>query len=134
MKILLDTHILIWFHTNSPELSAKAREMLLNPENDIFYSAVNIWETQVKYLKHSDEMTVSGDELNELSRIAGLRCLPIKAEHCLELKSLRYSQSAPPHKDPFDRILLCQAKAENMFLMTHDSLIPNYNEPCVLSV
>ena len=51
------------------------------------------------------------------------------------LDTLYYSPKAPQtHKDPFDRILICQAKAESMLLMTHDSLIPYYNEPCVLSV
>ena len=51
MKILLDTHILIWFHTKDSELSEKAWSILLNPENEIFYSSVNVWETQIKYLK-----------------------------------------------------------------------------------
>ena len=51
MRILLDTHILIWFHTNAPELSEKAWRILLNPENDIYFSSINIWETQIKHLK-----------------------------------------------------------------------------------
>ena len=135
MKILLDTHILIWFHARDAELSAKAWEILLNSENEIYYSAVNIWETQVKFIKHPDEISFSGDELNDLSEKSGLKCLPLKPEHCIGLKNLTYSESAPhPHKDPFDRILICQAKSENMLLMTHDSLIPYYDEPCVLSV
>lgn len=135
MKILLDTHILIWFHSRDSELSSEAWDILLNPENEVYYSSVNIWETQIKYLKHSDEINFSGDELNEMCQKAGLKCLFVKPEHCLEIKPLAYSEKAPRmHKDPFDRILICQAKAENMFLMTHDSLIPYYNEPCILSV
>lgn len=135
MRILLDTHILIWFHTRDEQLSEKAWKVLLNPENEIFYSAINIWETQLKFLKHSDEIDFSGDELNELSKKAGLKILNVKPEHCLELKTLVYAENAPKvHKDPFDRMLICQAKSENMLLMTHDSLIPFYNEPCVFSV
>ena len=136
MKILLDTHILIWFHTNGSELSNKAWKILLDPENEIYYSSVNIWETQIKHLKHSKEINFSGDDLNKMSVAAGLKCLNLKPEHCIELKSLVYDEkNAPlPHKDPFDRILICQAKSENMVLMTHDSLIPFYNEPCILSV
>lgn len=97
---------------------------------------MNIWETQIKHLKHSKEINFSGDDLNKLSIAAGLKCLNLKPEHCIELKSLVYDEkNAPfPHKDPFDRILICQAKSENMVLMTHDSLIPFYNEPCILSV
>ena len=135
MKILLDTHILVWFHSRDSELSEKAWKIILDSENEIFYSSINVWETQIKYLKHKDEINSSGAELNELSRRAGLKCLLLKPEHCIELKTLAYSESAPhPHNDPFDRILICQAKSEQMLLMTHDSLIPYYNEPCILSV
>ena len=135
MKVLLDTHILVWFHCRDSELSEKAWKIILDSENDIYYSSVNVWETQIKYLKHKDEINFSGDELDLMSRKAGLLCLPVKPEHCIELKTLSYSDSAPrPHKDPFDRILICQAKSEKMMLLTHDSLIPYYNEPCVMSV
>lgn len=135
MKILLDTHILIWFHTRDSELSEKAWKILLNPENEIFYSSVNIWETQIKYLKHKDEINFSGEELENICKKARLKCLNVESKHCIELKTLSYSENAPRlHKDPFDKILICQAKTENMLLMTHDSLIPFYNEPCILSV
>lgn len=135
MKILLDTHILIWFHSQDAELSEKAWKILLDTENEIFYSSINIWETQIKYLKHGNEINFSGDELNEISIRAGLQCLHVKPEHCIKLKGLVYSANAPhQHKDPFDRMLICQAKSENMLLMTHDSLIPYYNEPCILPV
>lgn len=86
-------------------------------------------------LKHAEDINFSGDELNDLSIKAGLQSLPVKPNHCIELKSLVYSEDAPQrHKDPFDRILICQAKVEGMKLMTHDTLIPYYNESCVLSV
>ena len=135
MKILLDTHILIWFHTRDSELSEKAWEILLNPENEIFYSSVNVWETQIKYLKHKEEINFSGEELDDFCKAAGLKCLNVEPKHCIVLKTLSYSENAPRlHKDSFDKILICQAKTENMFLMTHDSLIPFYNEPCILSV
>ncbi len=135
MKILLDTHILIWFHTRDSELSEKAWKIILNPENEIFYSSVNIWETQIKYLKHKNEINFSGEDLEEVCKKARLQCLNVEPKHCIGLKTLSYSENAPRlHKDPFDKILICQAKTENMLLMTHDSLIPFYNEPCILSV
>ena len=91
MKILLDTHILIWFHTKDSELSEKAWSILLNPENEIFYSSVNVWETQIKYLKHKDEINFSGEELDEFCKIAGLQCLNVEPKHCIGLKTLSYS-------------------------------------------
>ena len=97
MKILLDTHILIWFHSKDSELSEKAWNKLLNPENEIFYSSINIWETQIKYLKHKNEINFSGEELNEMSKKAGLKLLNVKPEHCIEIKSLSYSENARRH-------------------------------------
>ncbi len=135
MKILLDTHILIWFHTHDRMLSERALDILLDSSNDIYYSSVNIWETQMKHLKHKDEINFAGEELHEMCICAGLQCLHLTPKHCIELNSLKYATDAPrPHNDPFDKMLLCQAKSENMFLMTHDSLIPYYNEQCVMEV
>ena len=135
MKILLDTHILIWLILEDERLSAKAMEIILNPQNKLFYSSVNIWEAQIKHIKHPLEFSLTGEMLNDLSLKSNLRCLNLLPEHTFLLDTLYYSDKAPqPHKDPFDRILICQAKAENMLFMTHDSLIPYYNEPCVLSV
>ena len=84
MKILLDTHILIWFHTRDSELSEKAWKILLNPENEIFYSSVNVWETQIKYLKHKDEINFSGAELDEFCKKARLQCLNVEPKHVLD--------------------------------------------------
>lgn len=134
MKILLDTHILIWLHTNDSQLSEKARKIILDPSNIIYYSSINIWEIQMKNLKAPDIFPYSGDVIQELSVQANIRCVPVLPAHALALKTLSYAENAPGHKDPFDRMLICQAKVENMLLMTHDSLIPNYNESCILVV
>lgn len=135
MRILLDTHILIWLHRNDERLSQKAREIILNPQNEIFYSSINIWEAQIKSLKHPESFSFSGEILDRLSIEAHLSCLYVKPSHSIALKTLSYSENAPKlHNDPFDQILICQAKVENMYLLTHDSLIPYYNEPCILPV
>ena len=135
MKILLDTHILIWFHKDDKRLSQKAREIILNPQNEVFYSTINIWEAQLKYLKHPETFKFSGEDLNILSIQANLSCIDIKTVHALALKTLFYSSDAPkPHNDPFDRMLICQAKVEKMLLLTHDASISYYNETCVLQV
>lgn len=134
MKILLDTHILIWLHTNDSQLSERARKIILNPTNTIYFSSINIWEIQMKNLKAPEIFPYSADEIQNLSVQANIRCVPVLPSHAIALKTLSYAENAPAHKDPFDRMLICQAKVENMLLMTHDSLIPNYNEPCILVV
>lgn len=135
MKLLLDTHILLWFHIQRNYISDRAWDLILNPQNEVFFSAINIWETQIKHLARPAEMPVSGQVLYDLSIESGLNHLPLKSEHTFCLKELKYSNDAPkPHKDPFDRILICQAKSENMKLLTHDSLIPFYNESCIIQV
>ena len=135
MRFLLDTHILLWTHLDDSNLSPKAREIILNPQNEIYYSAISIWETQIKHMKHPMEFTITGELLDTLCVKAGLKCLNVYPEHSYILQTLSYSSDAPrEHKDPFDRMLICQAKAEKLFFLTHDELIPYYNEPCVISV
>lgn len=135
MKVLLDTHILIWTHLDDRNLSQKAREIIQNPQNEIYYSSVSIWEAQIKHLKHPKEFILTGELLNSLCINAGFKCINVCPEHSFLLQSLTYSEKAPrEHKDPFDRMLLCQAKAENMCFITHDELIPFYNEDYVISV
>ena len=105
MRILLDTHILVWFHTRDEALSQKAWDILLDPDNEIFYSSINIWETQMKFLKHADDINFSGDELNDLSIKAGLQSLPVKPNHCIELNFSNLGVFSP--KQPrlvFDQI------------------------------
>ena len=132
MNILLDTHILIWAHENSCRLSEKALQIIYNPLNTIYYSVISIWEAQMKHVKFPKEFTLTGDLLNSLSIQAGFKCLWIKPEHALTLKTLHYSDNA--YKDPFDRMLICQAKSENMQLLTHDELLSFYNEPSIVLV
>lgn len=135
MRILLDTHILLWFNTEDKRLSDNAWDILLNPNNILYYSTINIWETQIKYIKLPNQFNISGEMLNNFCIKANLNCIHVKPEHAFALKTLKYSEEAPiPHKDPFDRMLICQAKTENMMFMTHDSLLPYYNELCILSV
>lgn len=135
MRLLLDTHLVIWIHTNKKMLTPQVLDIIQNPNNEIFFSSINIWETQIKYLKSKEEFPISGDKLFELCRLSGMKCLPVLPEHAVFLKTLSYSSDAPrPHKDPFDRMLISQAKAENMVFLTHDELLPFYKEPCVVLI
>ena len=66
--------------------------------------------------------------------VAGYEALPVQARHVVALEELRRAPDARPHNDPFDRIMIAQVKADGMMLLTHDTLIPDYQEPCILWV
>ena len=134
MNLLLDTHILIWALTEDERLSEKARQLILDPDNVIYYSAASIWEISIKHAAHPDEIGFSGKELSSYCQEAGFLQLEIRDRHIYALETLVRPKEAPPHKDPFDRILIAQAKAENMSFLTHDALIPGYDEKCVIPV
>ena len=134
MDILLDSHILIWALTNDQRLSDKARACIMDPDNTIFYSAVSVWELTMKHLLYPDEITFSGEELMRYCEDAGYEALDLTGEAAALLASLSRPKDAPRHKDPFDRMLICQANAENMLFLTHDELLPYYHEPCIVSV
>ena len=113
MNLLLDTHILIWTLNDDPALSETARELILDPNNVVYYSTVSVWEIAIKHAAHPDNVEFTGK---------------------FALETLKRPEDAPKHNDPFDRILVSQAKAENMVFLTHDSLIPYYGERCIMSV
>ena len=134
MNILLDTHIILWALKDDSQLPAKAREIIDDLDNRIFYSTASIWEVEIKHHARPEKIKISGAELSELCQKAGFEMLPIVDEHVKALASLKRPDDAPAHNDPFDRIMLSQAKSEGMRFVTHDSLIPQYNEENVISV
>ena len=134
MKILLDTHILLWVLSNDAKLSEKARKLVENEENEIYYSIVSLWEVELKRLAHPEAMPVCAKELAEYCEQSGFQRILVMEKHIYALAGLKREENALPHKDPFDLMLLCQAATENMLFVTHDSLIPGYCEPCILAV
>ena len=135
MNYLADTHILIWAITDSPKLSQNAREILLSENNNIYYSISNVWEIAIKHSLHKSNITFSSQRFEEMCKLAGYSFLETKCNHAFMVETLKHADNAPrEHRDPFDRLLLAQAKAENMFFLTHDELIPFYNESCIVSV
>ena len=77
-------------------------------------------------------MTLSGRELVVYCEEAGFHQRGVHAEHVYALEVLVREKGAPPHRDPFDRMLISQAKTEGMLFLTHDALLPYYNEPCIV--
>lgn len=134
MNLLLDSHILIWTLNEDPRLSEKARKMILRPCNSIYYSSVSIWEISIKHKRHPEHIAFTGRELSQYCREAGFLPVYMRDKHVYALETITRSAGAPPHNDPFDRMLVAQAKAENMLFLTHDSLIPYYDEACIIPV
>ncbi len=131
-EILLDTHMILWAMLEDSRLNNKMRDIIMNPENTIYYSIASMWEVQIKYARK--KMPISGIEFMHYCEQSGYHKLPIDDLHVVELAGLERDESAPFHNDPFDRILLSQAKAEGFSFLTHDSLFRGYNEPCLVEV
>ncbi len=123
MRILLDTHIILWALTDSPQLPEKARQLISDETNQIYFSAASVWEVSIKHSLSSAQMPVSGVELVGYLREAGYIELPVKSAHAVGVENLPHH-----HKDPFDRILIAQARSEPMVLLTHDRLLGEYGE------
>ena len=134
MTLLLDTHILIWALNDDPQLSEKAKELILDPDNSIYYSAVSVWEVSIKHSTHPEDIEFSGKELADYCKEAGFLPLEMREKHVFALETIRRPENAPKHNDPFDRMLVSQAKVENMSLLTHDSQISYYEEKCIIPV
>jgi PIN domain nuclease of toxin-antitoxin system len=134
MKILIDTHIAIWAVLNDPKLPKRAKEMLLDLENEIFYSTASIWEITIKHMLHPEKIRMNGSILEKGCEDNGYIALPILNVHVSSLETLKRAPNSPRHNDPFDRIMVAQAKAENLMFLTHDSLIPYYEEPFIVPV
>lgn len=131
MRLLLDTHILIWAISDDPRLSLAARSLIEERSNLVLYSSAALWEIEIKHKAHPDRMLCDAAQISSFAHESGFQCLQIAERHVLALPSLSYKAGARPHNDPFDRIMICQAKVDGLVLLTHDALIPNYGEPCV---
>lgn len=134
MKLLLDTHILLWAIANDGRLSPRARRLIEDRDNEVFYSVVCPWEVQIKHQNHPDKLSLDAQRLVDYCQRSGFRQVPVQLSHVLALAGLKRPASAPPRHDPFDRIMICQATAENMLLLTHDARLADYDSPCVFPV
>jgi PIN domain nuclease of toxin-antitoxin system len=121
MRILLDTHIILWAVTDSPKLPDEARKMIQDAGNQIYFSSASVWEIAIKHSMSPHHLPVSSRDLLQYARNSGYVELPVTAEHAAAVESL-----PPVHKDPFDRILAAQAASEPMRLLTHDRILGQY--------
>ena len=138
MNILIDTHIAVWAATDDPRLSKKARDLLLNPGNNIYFSSVSAMEISIKRKsknkKKADELHVTTEEFVNDCRESGYIELPLNSSHIVAEEALKWGGDGDEHRDPFDRLLLAQAKVEKYSFMTHDHMIPMFDEKGIIKV
>ena len=134
MNLLLDTHIAIWALNDDKALSEKARSLILDPDNVIYYSVVSVWEVMLKHERHPDYIPFDEADFSVGCNEAGFIPLNLSDRHILEVRTLSRPADCKAHNDPFDRLLIAQAKAENLAFLTHDALITDYGEKCVVPV
>ncbi len=115
------------------KFSPKAIAMIEDERNELFYSTASTWEIALKHALHPERMLLSPGRFVRYCEMAEYQNLPIRDQHVLMLSSIAKNEEFH-HTDPFDCILLAQAKAENMLFLTHDSLLANYDESCIIAV
>jgi PIN domain nuclease of toxin-antitoxin system len=123
MNILLGTHIALWAINDDPKLPTKARQLILDPKNSIYFSAATIWEIAIKHRLARDDMPLSGAQAYELFLGSSYQELPITSDHAAATENLPMH-----HSDPFDRILIAQAMVHPMHFITHDSKLSAYGD------
>ncbi len=125
MKILLDTHILLWGLANDRKLSSKAANLLKDPVNEVLVSAASLWEIAIKF--GFGRIEIAQDELIGAIQRSGFTPLPVTFEHCVFLADLPML-----HRDPFDRMLVAQSLAEPAMLVTNDKILKDYGSTVLL--
>ena len=120
-SFLIDTQIFIWAMEENKKLPLKIRSILQDPETEIFLSVASVWEIVIKQAKGK---LMTPKNIEESVRQTGFNILPIEISHALEIDKL---PSHKDHNDPFDRMLIAQAKAENLNLITTDQKIKKYD-------
>jgi PIN domain nuclease of toxin-antitoxin system len=134
MKILLDTHIAIWSIANKKMLSDDIKNLIEDNDNQVYYSMASVWEVAIKNKIRPSDMPMNEQEFVELCEQTGFESLSILPEHIYMIRTLKRPEGAKKHNDPFDRMLIAQAKAEKLSFLTHDKLLSDYNESSIVLV
>lgn len=125
MRLLLDTHILVWWLNDDSRLPPRARVLVADRHNQVFVSPMSLWEIAVK--SRLGKLRADVDEVRTAALRSGLQPLPFTLEHAARVAHLPHH-----HRDPFDRALLAQALVEPLNLLTHDESLSVYGTPVLL--
>jgi PIN domain nuclease of toxin-antitoxin system len=126
MRLLLDTHVLLWAAWRSPRLSQKADALIRNPENQKLFSVASLWEIAIKFALGRSDFALDMAALRDGLLVNAYTELPILASHAMMTARL-----PAIHKDPFDRLLVAQALQEELTLLTADSVVASYSAAIV---
>ena len=132
MELLVDTHMALWFLDGSSSIPERAKQAIADARNDVYVSDASIWEVAIKHMKRPEAFSGSAAEFAQRCDAVGFAQLPIDRAAIAEYELLDTSEADAVHRDPFDRMLIAQARAANMMLVTHDKALRLYNEPYVM--
>jgi PIN domain nuclease of toxin-antitoxin system len=121
MRVLTDTHVLLWALIDPHRLGPTWRDLLEAPEHRVYFSAANIWEISIKRALGRRDFTAEPGPIRCAALDTGFSELAISGVHAAAVRHL-----PDHHRDPFDRLLIAQAKSEPLLLMTNDPLIARY--------
>jgi PIN domain nuclease of toxin-antitoxin system len=124
VRLLLDTHLLLWTVGPDERLSSQARRLIGDPENELLFSVASVWEVAIKYGRARDDFQVDPRLLRRALLDNGYRELAVTGEHAVAVANL-----PPLHRDPFDRILVAQSVVEGITLLTSDPRVAQYPTP-----
>ena len=123
MKVLIDTHTFLWWNTEDPQLSARAREIIADGRNEVLFSAASAWEIAIKAAKGKlalPELPVQ--YISSRMRLYRFQPLPVQISHAAHVYELPHH-----HDDPFDRLLIAQSQIESLPLLSKDEDIQKYD-------
>ena len=118
MRYLLDTHVVLWWYLDAPQLTKVHRQLISDVGNELYVSAAAIWEIEVK--RRNGKLDCPPDMLERI-KTDGFMILPIMGEHLVPLRTL-----PPIHNDPFDRIMVCQSIVEKIPMISYDDNVNAY--------
>jgi PIN domain nuclease of toxin-antitoxin system len=124
MRYLLDTHALIWHLQNDTQLSNQAKSIIEDEENEILATTASLWEIAIKISLKKLELTLHTDEIYEKLIAMDIRVLNILPNHIRTVQTLPHH-----HRDPFDRMIIAQAQAENCPIISRDGAFEDYDVP-----
>jgi PIN domain nuclease of toxin-antitoxin system len=126
-RLLLDTHLVLWWLSGDPRLPQAVVERVQAPQAEVFVSQASLWEMAIKV--SIGRLQLDLPELERQVPLQGFRWLPIRNAHLLAVADL---ESDGVHRDPFDRLLVCQSRVEPMLLLTVDSQLRSYGNTVVV--
>ena len=121
MKLLLDTHLLLWAAGEPNKLSAKARRLIADIDNELMFSVASLWEVAIKRALGRSDFQVDPRLFRRGLIDNGYAELPVFSAHAVAVEAL-----PPIHKDPFDRLLVAQSQVEGIALLTSDAMVAQY--------